>query len=97
MSFRADRSINFIQQKAVAFCFHFRFWDKQQGGAVHAIAKSTFVFGSVIENVPQVAVAGAASDFSPFHEQHAVLVLSDDSWINGFSETRPSGCGVIFI
>ncbi len=54
-------------------------------------------FGSVVEDVAQVGVAGAADDLRADHPVAAVFLRGDAAVFQGFREAGPAGAGVVFV
>ena len=86
-----------FHQVAVAGFFHLGERDEFQAGAVDAVAQAAFVFRAVGEDVAEVGVSNAASDFGAVHVVAVVVVFGDDRAVDGLGEARPTAAGLEFV
>ena len=73
-----------LQIVAVAFKLHVFLGDEAQGGTVDAVAESSLVLGTVVEDVSQVGFTGLAPDFGTDHAMGKIRFLHDFGGVDGF-------------
>ena len=86
-----------VNQVAVTGFFHLGERDEFQAGAVDAVAQAALVLRAVREDVAEVGVRDAASDFGAVHVVAGVVVFGDDRTVDRLGEARPAAAGLEFV